>query len=310
MNTPANQPLITILMCTYNGEKFLAEQLDSFLAQDYKNISLWVSDDGSNDGTMIILKQYQAKFPKGRMTIIEGPKKGFVMNFLSLLCQKDLKSDYYAFSDQDDIWEQEKLSRAFEKIKNITDKPVLYGSRTKTVTEHGEVIGFSSVFARTPCFKNALVQSLAGGNTMLLNQEATNILRKAGTVDVVSHDWWAYMMVSGAGGKVVYDTYAGLLYRQHENNQIGANNGWIARSKRIHLLLQGRFRNWNTQNINALFKVKHLLTAENQAILKKFEHARNSSFFARIIGLWKLGIFRQTILGNLGLIAAIILKKL
>ena len=103
MKVSPTEPLIAILMCTYNGERFIAEQIDSFLNQTHKNIALWVSDDGSTDGTMIILKKYQEKFPKGRFKIINGPGKGFVMNFLSLICHKDVKADYYAFSDQDDI---------------------------------------------------------------------------------------------------------------------------------------------------------------------------------------------------------------
>lgn len=311
MTSTSQEPLIVILMCTYNGEKFLTEQLDSFLNQTHKNIVVWVSDDGSTDGTLGIIKQYQKKFEKNRLKIINGPGKGSVINFLSLLCHSDIKADYYSFADQDDIWCSDKLSNALLKINKLPKTiPILYGSRTKIVAEDGVEIGLSPVFSKTPCFKNALVQSIAGGNTMLMNDAAVDIMRKAGPVEVVSHDWWAYMLISGAGGTVIYDSYPSLLYRQHDNNQIGSNASWIARLKRINLLLAGSFRKWNTINITALFKVKNLLSKENKVILEQFENARNSSLFQRMIKLWQIKIFRQTFLGNIGLIAAIILKKI
>lgn len=306
-----SEQIVAILMCTYNGEKFLAEQLDSFLDQTHKNIVLWISDDGSTDGTLDILKEYQGKFPKDSLNIVKGPGKGSVINFLSILCNPDLKADYYAFADQDDIWEKEKISTALSKVSKFPeDIAVLYGSRTKTVDENGVELGYSTIFPKAPCFKNALVQSIAGGNTMLMNNNAADIMRKAGPMQVISHDWWAYMLISGAGGRVIYDDYPSLLYRQHGNNQIGANTSWAARAKRLGLLLSGSFREWNNINVNALLKVKYLLNKENQAILDKFENSRNGALLSRVVGLWKLGIFRQTFLGNLALAFAIILKKI
>ena len=305
------EPLVAILMCTYNGENFLVEQIESFLIKNYKNIVLWVSDDGSTDGTLDIIRKYQKKLPKNQLNIITGPGRGSVVNFLSLLCHPDLKADYYAFADQDDIWKQEKISNALLKINEVhADKAILYGSRTKTVNESGLEIGYSTVFSKSPCFKNALVQSIAGGNTMVMNNIAASVLRKAGPLEVISHDWWAYMLISGSGGEVIYDNYASLLYRQHDENQIGANTGWMARFKRVGLLMSGRFREWNNTNVNALLKVKYLLNKENQVILEKFEYSRNSCLLRRVVTLWKLGIFRQTILDNIGLVCAIILKKI
>lgn len=306
-----SEPLVAILMCTYNGEKFLAEQLDSFLNQTHKNIVLWISDDGSTDSTLDIVKEYQGNFPKNRLKIVKGPGKGSVINFLSILCHSDLKADYYAFADQDDIWEKEKISTALSKAGNFPeDTAILYGSRTKTVDENGVEMGYSAIFSKAPCFKNALVQSIAGGNTMLMNNTAADIMRKAGPMEVISHDWWAYILISGAGGKVIYDDYPSLLYRQHGNNQIGANTSWAARVKRLGLLLSGSFRDWNNTNVSALLKVKYLLNKENQAILDKFENSRNGTLLHRVVGLWKLGIFRQTFLDNLALAFAIILKKI
>ncbi len=314
-NKILQEPLVAIMMCTYNGVQFLKEQLDSFLTQTHKNIIVIASDDGSTDSTIQILEQYKPLFGKDsnnndRLRIINGPKSGSVINFLSILCMNDLSADYYAFSDQDDIWENDKITRALHNLKEYQNIPVLYGSRTRTVSYDNQDLGFSTIFSKSPSFKNAIVQSIAGGNTMIMNMLARNLLKEFGPLDVVSHDWWAYIVVSGAGGKMIYDTYPSLRYRQHGNNQIGANTSWFARIKRINLLLKGKFRKWNSINVEALMTKKNLLSKENQEILDEFDKARNSHLISRITGLWKIGIYRQTFLGNLGLILAVILNKL
>lgn len=248
---------VAILMCTYNGGKFLAEQLESILNQTHKNITLWISDDGSTDNTLEIIEQYKQKFGQNRLYLVMGPRKGCVANFLSLLCNPDITADYYAFADQDDIWYPEKTAIALEKVsKAPQDTPVLYGSRTETTDENAITIGYSKIFTKTPCFENALVQSIAGGNTMLMNHAAIDIARKAGPLDVIGHDWWMYMLISGVGGEVIFDEYPSLKYRQHGGNLTGANGGFTARLKRLNLLLGGNFSKWNDVNIRTLLQVK------------------------------------------------------
>lgn len=126
---------------------------------------------------------------------------------------------------------------------------------------------------------------------------------------VVSHDWWAYMLISGAGGKVIYDSYISVNYRQHTSNLVGSNLGVQAFLLRLQMLIKGRFRNWNTTNTRALQKVRHLLTAENRSILDEFCTARNRWLIPRVTGMIRSGVHRQTFMGNLGLIAATLLKK-
>ena len=95
----SNAPLVAILLCTYNGARFLPEQLDSLEAQTHQNWVVYASDDGSTDATLEILQQYQAKWPSGKLTIRTGPQKGFCQNFLSLTCDPNIRADYYAFCD-------------------------------------------------------------------------------------------------------------------------------------------------------------------------------------------------------------------
>ena len=134
----SNAPLVAILLCTYNGARFLAEQLDSLEAQPHQNWVVIASDDGSTDQTLEILQQYQAKWPLGKLMIRSGPQKGFCQNFLSLACDPEIKADYYAFCDQDDVWLPEKLEVALENIvtNQSDDVAYLYCGRTKYVTEN------------------------------------------------------------------------------------------------------------------------------------------------------------------------------
>ena len=308
--TSTKPPLVAVLLCTRNGDRFLAEQLDSINAQDHRNLTVWASDDGSEDNTNHILEEYQALDERDRFAIQFGPKQGFAANFLSLICRPDIEADYYAYADQDDIWQPDKLSRAITKMKSIPSSvPTLYCSRTCLIDENGDYVGLSPLFGKPPSFSNALVQNIGGGNTMVMNKAARDLLCAAGDRTVVSHDWWAYMLVTGAGGKVIYDSYSSVRYRQHDNNMVGSNNGWQARLLRLRLLLQGRFRNWNTTNALALQQVRHLLTPENRSILDKFCTARNRWLIPRIRGIMRSGIYRQTLIGNIGLMAAIVLNK-
>jgi glycosyltransferase involved in cell wall biosynthesis len=302
---------VAILMCTYNGEPFLKEQLDSLIAQDISDWHLWVSDDGSKDKTWAILESYQSKM-NGRLSIIKGPKKGFARNFLSLICMKDIKAEYYAYSDQDDIWHSDKLSAALQWLETIPKgTPALYGARSMWINEAGQELGLSNLFIGPFSFKNALVQNVAAGNTMVFNQAACNLIREAGNdIDVIFHDWWTYIVVSGCGGEIFIDKAPRLDYRQHDNNVIGCNNGFHAKVIRLKRLLSGHMRYWNTRHVVALQKIIHRLTSENRYILDLFANAREDSLLPRLIGIKRSGIYRQTALGNIAIIIAAFLRKL
>jgi len=303
---------VAILQCTMHGQHFLAAQLDSIAAQIYPHWKACVSDDGSADDTLAILDQYREKWGDGRIQIRSGPAAGFAANFLSLTCRTDIRADYYAYADQDDIWEADKLSRAIAWLENIpAETPALYCSRTRLVDEHGREIGLSPLYAKPPSFANALVQCIGGGNTMVFNEAARDLLRHAGEdVSVVTHDWWAYMVVSGCGGQVFCDPYPSVRYRQHGSNLVGSNANGFARLLRIGLLLKGRFRGWNDLNTQALQRIRSRLTPENRGVLDEFCAARKRSLLPRLIGLKRTGIYRQTLLGNLALLAAALLNKL
>lgn len=302
---------VAILMATYCGEKYLPEQLNSIFKQSYGNFSLWVSDDGSTDNTRDVLARY-AGGNLQRLHVFPGPQQGFAKNFLSLLQHSEINADFYAFADQDDVWHADKIERAIAWLsKQPSEQPALYCSRTFLVDEAGRGLGDSPLFARPPCFSNALVQSIGGGNTMVFNQAARTLLCLANKdAKVVSHDWWLYIIVAGAGGCIYYDPRPSIDYRQHGANLIGSNLGWRARLKRIRLLLKGRFRDWNALHMAALSDAEPFFTPENRLVLSRFRQARISSLPKRLWCLYRSGAYRQTLFGNVGLWVAATLNRL
>ena len=194
---------VAILLCSYNGARFLREQLDSIYTQTHTNWKLWVSDDGSNDGTLEILSEYRETWGADRLEVVRGPCRGFSANFLSLVCRPEINADFFAYADQDDVWKPEKLARGLDRLGHLAEHgPALYCARTRLVDEQGATLGLSPLFTQKPDFRNALVQNIGGGNTMLFNSAARRILMAAGpNLDVVAHDWWTYLAVTAAGGR-------------------------------------------------------------------------------------------------------------
>ncbi|MEB0224707.1 glycosyltransferase family 2 protein [Pseudomonas sp. 5S1] len=301
---------VAILMCTYNGERFLSEQLASIQQQDYSNWVLYVSDDGSTDSTLEITKAFQARLGLEKVKLLSGPGCGFASNFMSLTCHQDASADFYAWSDQDDIWAADKLKAALTWLNKMPkDIPALYSSRTTLVDEAGNHTGLTSRFSGAFGFSNALVENVAAGNTMVFNHAARELLQSAGQQDnIVAHDWWAYMLVTGAGGRFFYDTTPHIFYRQHPLNSIGAAIGLKAALVRIHKLFQGRLSRWIDQNIANLDAIDYLLTETNREVLQRFKSARARNLPGRVIGIWRSGIYRQTFMGNVGLLVAAIFK--
>ena len=305
-------PKVAILLCTYHGQHHLVEQLESFAAQSHTNWEVFASDDGSRDDTPALLEAYRAKWGPDKLSIHFGPAEGFAANFLSLTCNAKIQASYYAYSDQDDIWEPDKLERALAWLAGVDpETPALYCSRTRIVDASNREIGMSPLFVRQPSFRNALTQNIGGGNTMVFNRAARLLLKSAGdVVDVVSHDWWLYMVVTGCGGVVCYDPYPSLRYRQHRGNLIGMNSGWLARLQRVVLLSKGRFQHWSDIHLAAIQRIYDKLTPGNQQTLAHFAVARKAWLLPRVVGMKRAGIYRQTFFGNLGLVIAILTNRL
>jgi hypothetical protein len=223
-----------------------------------------------------------------------------------------VKADFVAFCDQDDIWDDDKLEAAGRALKaRPADEPALYCGRTRLLQDNGTISGLSPVMPAAPAFRNALVQSIAGANTMVLNASAHRLLRQASRGrPFVSHDWWSYLVVSGAGGHVFYDPQPHISYRQHSQNLVGGNSSLRAQFKRVAGLLNNRFRNWQDVNIEALRQNADLLTVENAGLLTRFAEARATGNGIRIAGtIRKLRLQRQQRLSQMLLLLTALFGK-
>lgn len=301
---------IAILLCTYNGEKFLYQQLDSYLEQSKKNFVVYVSDDGSEDRTIDIIKSYCDKL---KIHLFSGPRKGFAQNFLSLIINEEVYGDYFAFSDQDDIWEKDKLERAINIIQQYSiHTPVLYCSRMSLISEDGDLLGLSPEYVVNPSFQNSLVESISCGNSMVFNKAARDIIKECSTSAIIpSHDWWAYIVITGCGGIVVLDNQPTVKYRQHTSNLVGMDYSMRAKLSRFSSVLQGQWQALINLNVIAIKNIEHRLTPRNDRIFKYFHEGRNSkNLIVRLSSFYRSGIYKKSFVGNLTLAISAVFNKL
>lgn len=301
----ATSGTVTILMAIFNGEIYLNEQLLSLRRQTWPRIDLIFSDDGSRDGTVDLVTAFCRDWDKGTSQVIGGPRAGFAENFRSLITRGSVGGDYVAFCDQDDIWKPGKLEKAIAWLDGQDPSvPALYCGRTLTFPASSDG-AMSPLFPLPPTFRNALVQSIAGANTMVMNRAAFELVREAARrTSFISHDWFAYLIVTGAGGTVHYSREPDILYRQHESNLVGANNTWQARLSRLRFLFGGRFKAWTDANLAALDACRDLLVPQARACIDEFRRVRGGGPISRLRHLRNSGVYRQTKRGQVGLYLA------
>lgn len=294
---------LCILLAVCDGAGYLPAQLDSLAAQDFADWDLLAGDDASRDASPGILREFAGRM-RGRghrVDLVAGPRAGAAAHFLTLLAHSaETDPDWLAFADQDDVWLPDKLSRAVTALA-AQDRgvPCLYCSRTWVTGPALDNPVLSRGLTRPPGFRNALVQNIAAGNTIVLNRAAAALARAAvpGALAVPglpAHDWWVYQIVTGAGGRVLHDDRPSLYYRQHGANQVGANHGLAAALARARAILAGGYAGWNSANIAALRAAADHLTPDSRAALEAFAALRGRGIAGRLAGLARLGAYRQS----------------
>lgn len=307
---------VTILMGLWNGAAHLEAQLESFAAQTHRDWRLVVSDDGSADDGPAIVDRFAAGRPEGRVRRLDGPRRGVAQNYLSMVRALPEEPGWLAFADQDDIWLPERLERGLAALQALPGPgaPALHCARTLIFDADPAVTRLSPPRPKPPGFRNALVQNIAAGNTILLNPAAARLLRAAAqrTEAVVVHDWWAYQLISGAaGGRVLHDDRPCLLYRQHHANVIGANDSLASKAQRFRLLLNGTMRDWTATNLAALAAAEPWLSPEARAAVAALKTLRETRGAGRRLAAFRgLGLYRQTRSSTLALWLAVVLRRL
>jgi glycosyltransferase involved in cell wall biosynthesis len=306
------QPTIHILLATYNGALFIAEQLESIAGQTHTAWTLTVSDDGSTDDTLSIVARFKERVSQP-VTILQGPRFGSsTRNFFYLIqhAPVDDPHDLYAFCDQDDVWLDDKLMRAAQWHSQNHQKPArLHCGRTLFVDTQLKVIGLSPGIERAASFGNALVQNIASGNSMVMSHAVWMAQKMIKPEHSVWHDWTTYIVTTAMGGLVYFDNEPCLLYRQHTRNVIGANNGWPAQIKRLRPLFSGRFRLWTDANLAAVRDLGALPCPNAASLHYQFVTIRATPCpWDRLITWKNTSIRRQSMLSNLTLAVGLLLS--
>lgn len=219
--------MVCILMSTYNGEKYLEEQLESLVRQEGVEVRILVRDDGSKDATCVILNKWQEK---GLLTWYTGENKGPAQSFMDLLYNAP-EADYYAFCDQDDVWLPNKLRIAIDKLTSHEKELALYISTTKLVDQNLNFIGLDcNKYNYT--FGESFLRNPATGCTMVFNRKLYEKVISYKPSYIYMHDGWVYKICLMLNGFLYHDSESYILYRQHLHNVVGGRKSFIKRWKR------------------------------------------------------------------------------
>lgn len=241
-------PSVGVMLATYNGERFVGEQFDSILAQRGVMPTIYVRDDGSSDGTLAVVRAYTEAHP-GQVVMLPAAPMRFGAacgNFLSMVVDLHAAPHaYFAFSDQDDIWLPEKLSRAVVQLRTAGASG--YASNLTAFSE-AEGREWMIAKARPQRVFDHLFQAASAGCTYVFDASAAALVAsrigRIGDYDLggMSHDWLCYAICRSHGLSWIIDDWSGIRYRQHDNNQFGALPGLGGALKRLSLMHTGWYR--------------------------------------------------------------------
>lgn len=304
---------IYILLATYNGEEYLKEQLDSLFKQTYKNWILWIHDDNSKDNTVSIIKDYKSKYPdKVKFLDDDISNGGAKENFTYLLKKIDNNYDYIMFCDQDDVWLNDKIEITLEKMLELENDnsclPILihtdlYIYENEKKNECKRFLEYQKLNYKYDKLNRLFMQNIVTGCTMMINkngiEKITDIPKEA-----LMHDWWAAIVIS-AFGKIGFIDKPTVLYRQHDNNTVGAK-------KRNLSFFVNKIFNPIRLNDNFLqihkFKTLYNISLDEQSIyiIDIFLSLQKESYLKSRYLMFKHKIYKHGIIRNIALFMGIV----
>jgi len=257
---------VAVLMSIYNGEKYVAEQIESILSQQRVDTTIYIRDDGSDEPVRAILQNYAAKYPN--IFVTHGENLGIKDSFLQVVRDVPLSHDYYAFSDADDVWLPDKLASAVALLSGQDpDVAQAYCSQITLVDEKLKFISYGRALYMQISFANALVECRMSGATAVFNRHLISIAKALDYSNAVIHDSWMNLVAAGFG-QVHFDPASHILYRQHDNNADGGmrSAGATWRARRARAATFGRYAR---QGQAFLTQVRGKLAADKEAALMR-----------------------------------------
>ena len=301
-----------ILLSTYNGAAYIEQQIDSILGQTDENWCLLWRDDGSSDDTVAVVERIMHKACVQRFQRVLEPEGnvGVLASYSALLRAVPSDTARIAFCDQDDVWLPFKLSRASDALSTIPDTiPALYCARQVLVSHDLRRIGLSPNAPGPKELRNALVENIATGNTVVLNNAAINLLKASKSPARIMHDWWAYLVLTASGGKIIFDSSPVILYRQHDGNTIGSHTSRFFRFLNAARRGPRHFLSLVSANATAL-SLHPALTPAAQILLREFENLYERGIWARLRAILRIRLVRQFRSDTFIMIALLLFQQL
>jgi glycosyltransferase involved in cell wall biosynthesis len=311
----SKEPEIDVLMATWNGSRFIEEQLDSLFCQTFQNFRLIVRDDGSSDTTLQIVEQYRARRPNSVLVRKNSSRQGACRNF-SLLAAEST-APYFAFADQDDIWRADKLELELAAAKSMETEhdvhtPVLVFSDMELVGADNQLIAHSVwrmkyVNPHRATLGSMLVQNLVNGCTVLGNR---SLLLQGMPIpeEAFMHDFWLGLVAAAFGTLRPLDATT-VRYRQHQHNTMGAGSGLRIGDAFKRLRGDPSFKQGIERSRRQAEKFSEQyatqLSAEQKEILQAWSQSQNLPAGVRHWTLYRNGLLRTSFLNNLGFLARV-----
>ncbi len=300
--TGRREACVAILLSAFNGERFLGQQLHSYVAQTHQNWQLYWRDDGSSDGSAEVMNGFAAERGSGQCVHLDDAGHHSAANsFLSLLRMALLgEAVYFAFSDQDDVWLPDKLAHAVARLAQLGEgRPGLYFCPRALVDADLRPIGPAPRLRRPPGFPAALTQNVIPGCCLMLNRAAAELIEATEMPDRTWHDWWCYLVVSANDGAILRGETPDILYRQHAGNLVGEPSAIWRRAIRAANRGREPFMSVFWRHVAALRARPELLPERSRAILTTISDASRAGIHARARALFIPGFVRQTWLETL-----------
>lgn len=272
---------VAILLSTYNGEKFLKEQMDSLIDQREVNVDIYIRDDGSKDNTMKIIEKYCENTNVHYLN--DDKNYGPAVSFFELLKAVPETYDFYAFADQDDIWLPNKIKVAIDSIKD--DLPMLYCSN-QMLYSNGKQTGMR--YDRNPGLDviKVIFGNDIAGCTMVFNRKLRDILLEPDnypTNEILKlrmHDTWV-MLVAGMAGKIVYDNNSYINYRIHSNNTVGLKKQSFMKKIFVFFSEIKTHTDWRSSTAKALLNIKVTENYDDIALIRKIAYYKKRGILSK-----------------------------